>query len=305
MEETKKKFMEFSLKFPRRENNNLKIAHCVGDYIFESKNCRDCFEVSFSEDCRHAFSIKKAKDCYDVIGHCRSSELLCEGVGVGAQASRIIGSWWVDSSHDVEYSFATRGSEYCIGCDALKRTKYTILNKKYSESEYQQLREHIVGELKAKNMYGAFFPPELAFFGYNETIGQDNMPLTKEETIAHGFRWEENIPVTKGQETLKAAQIPDHIKDVPDSILNEVLACTECGRNYRLIRAELDFYRRMLIPIPRLCWNCRFLDRIRRRGPMKIFDRTCARCKKPIKTTYAPDRPEIVYCEQCYQAEVV
>jgi len=27
-------------------------------------------------------------------------------------------------------------------------------------------------------------------------------------------------------------------------------------------------------------------------------------CPNKFETTYAPDRPEIVYCEQCYQAEV-
>jgi len=31
---------------------------------------------------------------------------------------------------------------------------------------------------------------------------------------------------------------------------------------------------------------------------------TCDNCKKDIKTNFDPDRPEIVYCEQCYQSEV-
>ena len=29
-----------------------------------------------------------------------------------------------------------------------------------------------------------FFPSELALFGYNETIAQDNMPFTKEEVFS-------------------------------------------------------------------------------------------------------------------------
>jgi len=28
-------------------------------------------------------------------------------------------------------------------------------------------------------------------------------------------------------------------------------------------------------------------------------------CDVEFETTYAPDRPEIVYCEKCYQKEVV
>ena len=29
------------------------------------------------------------------------------------------------------------------------------------------------------------------------------------------------------------------------------------------------------------------------------------KCPNEFETSYAPDRPEIVYCEQCYQAEVI
>jgi hypothetical protein len=28
-------------------------------------------------------------------------------------------------------------------------------------------------------------------------------------------------------------------------------------------------------------------------------------CPNEFETTYSPDRPEIVYCEKCYNAEVV
>jgi len=92
----------------------------------------------------------------------------------------------------------------------------------------QKLRTTIIEELKLQKEYGLFFPPTMAFFAYNETIGQDNLPLTKEEALKQGFRWEEYIPATKGQETLKPEQIPDHIKDVTDGILKETLVCISC-----------------------------------------------------------------------------
>ena len=304
MEEMKKRFLEFSLQFPYRSSNNLKIENCSGDYIFESKNCHQCFEVSFGEDMRYSFSVKRGKDSADMIGHCRTSELLYNGVGVGAGARKVICSWWVESSQDVEYSFATRQSDNCIGCDAIKGGKFVILNKRYAKNEYQKIRNNIIEELKEKGIYGDFFPPELSFFAYNETIAQDNMPLTKDEVLDQGFRWEENIQKTEGKETLSPENIPDHIRDVPDSILNEVLTCIECSRNYRITKRELEFYQKMLIPIPRKCWNCRFVNRIVRRGPYKFWNRVCAKCQRKITTNYAPDRPEIVYCEKCYQQEV-
>ena len=303
-EEMRRKFEEFSLKFPRRENSNLKSINVSGDYIFESKNCKNSFEVSFSEDSSNLFSVKRTKDSRDLIGHGREGELLLEGVAVGT-SRRVIGSWWAVLSHDIEYSIAPRSSEYCFGCDSVKSAKYAILNKRYSEEEYKKIKEHIANELKEKNLYGLYMPPELAFFAYNETIAQDNMPLTKEEALKRGFRWQEDLQMTTGKETLKPEQIPDHIKDVIENILKEILACISCGRNYRITKQEFDFYKRMNIPIPRKCFYCRHADRLRRRGPFKLYARNCAKCNKEIQTTYAPERPEVVYCEECYQKEVI
>lgn len=304
IERFKKEFEEFSLRFPRRENQSLRNVNVSGDYIFESKNCHSSFELSFCEDSRYLFSIKHAKDVYDLIGHGRQSELLLEGVAVGS-SRRVVGSWWTTTSHDIEYSFGLRSCEYCFGCDSLRGSKYSLLNKEYSKEEYTKLRTRIVEELRSQNIYGLYFPPEIAPFAYNETIAQDNLPLTKEEAPARGFRWQDDLQMTTGKETRRPEEIPDRIDNVTDSILKNVLACIECGRNYKLIPAELQFYRQMLIPIPHKCFYCRHVDRIRKRGPMKLFDRTCDKCKKPIKTNFAPGRPEIVYCESCYQAEVI
>ena len=148
-------------------------------------------------------------------------------------------------------------------------------------------------------------PPTLAPFGYNETIGQDNMPLSREEAIAQGFRWEDDIPRTQGKETLPPENMPDDINDAPDGITNEILKCVSCGYNYKIIPAELRFYRQMILPVPRQCFWCRHRGRLHRRGPFKLYFRECDRCHKSIETTYASDRPETVYCESCYQQEIV
>ncbi|MDO8574529.1 MAG: hypothetical protein Q7R86_02790 [bacterium] len=300
----RKKIEEFSLKFPRRENNNLKSVDSSGDYIYESKNCRSSFELSYCENVSYSFSVKLAKDAYDILGHGRNSELLLETVAAG-YSSRAIGCWWVENTQDVTYCFAVRNSQECFGCDGLKNAKFSILNKSYPEAEYRQIKSKIVNELREIGEYGLFFPPSLALFAYNETIAQDNLPLFKKEALKQGFRWEENLQMTRGKETMTSAKIPDHIKDVPDSITEEILVCIFCQRNYKITPAELQFYRRMILPVPRKCFYCRHRDRIKRRGPFKLYDRKCDNCKKDIKTNFAPDRPEIVYCETCYQQEVI
>ena len=298
------KFEEHALQFPRRQNNNLKSVGSEGEYIFNSKNCKHCFEVTESEDCKFEFATKSTRDSYDVMGYGYDSELLLETVAVG-YSYNVIGSWGCDSCRGLRYCFGMSRSEECFGCDGLKNGKYYILNKQYSESDYSKMRDQIVRQMEQDGLYGSYFPLRLAFFAYNETPAQENYPLSKEQAVAEGFRWEDDIPRTKGHETIQPEDIPDHIKDIPDSIVKEVLKCTGCSFNYRLIQPELEFYRKMLIPVPLKCFNCRYLDRLRRRGPFKLYARKCAKCGKSIQTTYAPDRPEVVYCEQCYQAEVV
>ena len=162
---------------------------------------------------------------------------------------------------------------------------------------------------------GEFFPSELSPFGYNETVAAERFPLSREEVIARGWRWQDNIQRTKGKETLIPERIPNTIQDTQDTITEEVLRCVSCERNYKIIPNELMFYRRMDIPIPRKCFFCRHDDRFSRQNPYFLWHRQCdcaiavhghiARCPNEFETSYAPDRPEIVYCEQCYQAEVV
>jgi|SRR3989344_624395 len=303
MQKFRKEFEAFTLKFPRKENSNFKSTDCAGDYLFNCKNLVSCFEVETSENCRYAFSNKHMKDCSGTVGYGYHSELLLETAAVGV-SSRVIGSCFCENCQELEYSYAMKSSKNCFGCDGLKNGQFCILNTQYEEAAYRALREKIVRELKEEGEYGLSMSPALSPFAYNESTAQDNIPLTKEEAVRQGFRWEDELQITQGKETLPASDIPDHIRDVADSILDEILACANCGRNYRIIRPELTFYRKTNLPLPRQCFNCRFMDRIKRRGPFQFFNRTCAKCKKAITTTFAPDLPGIVYCEQCYNAEV-
>jgi len=303
MEEFKKKFAEFSIGFPRKENNNIKNVNSTGDFLSECKDVDNSFEVIGAENCKNLFSSRALHNSNGSIGFGTKSELFFNCVGSG-QSSHVMCSCSVAGSRNISYSFGLVNCHDCMGCDSLKNSEYCILNKQYSEEEYKKLKEHIVEELTKQGLYGSMIPAELSPYAYNETIAHDNMPLSKEEALAQGFRWEDDVQITKGKETLKPQGIPDHIKDVNDSITKEILICIGCERNYKITEQELLFYKKMNLPIPRKCFFCRHQDRIKRRGPYKFWDRKCEHCGKDIKTNYSPERPEIVYCEECYQKEV-
>ena len=132
------------------------------------------------------------------------------------------------------------------------------------------------------------------------------MPIDKTEALKNGFEWRE--PNAKEFETtIQGSELPDLLESVSDDVTKEVIACESCKRAYRIIPTELQFYRRVGLPLPHKCHNCRFLERFTFINPPKLWHRACMKegCQNEFETSYAPDRPEIVYCETCYQREVV
>ncbi len=106
----------------------------------------------------------------------------------------------------------------------------------------------------------------------------------------------------------------DNIKDIEDSVISGVIGCVNCKRPFRIIGIELQFYKRFNLPLPRKCHSCRFIERFKFVNPPKLWHRSCmcdkkhnnheGKCEVEFETSYAPERPEIVYCEKCYQQEV-
>ncbi|MCX6807789.1 MAG: hypothetical protein NTZ80_03270, partial [Patescibacteria group bacterium] len=69
---------------------------------------------------------------------------------------------------------------------------------------------------------------------------------------------------------------------------------------FRIIKQELDFYRKHNLPLPKRHPDQRHKDRLSLRNPRKLWHRTCNKCNISIQTSYSPDRSETVYCEKCY-----
>jgi hypothetical protein len=153
--------------------------------------------------------------------------------------------------------------------------------------------------------WGEFFPASLSPYGYNESGASERYPLDQAQAEALGFKWSDyEPPKLEAQRFIKASQLPDDIKGIPDDILNWAIECEVTGRPFKLIPQELAFYRQMNLPIPHRHPDQRHKDRQALVNPRHLWSRTCAKCQTPIQTTYAPDRPETVYCEKCYLKEV-
>jgi hypothetical protein len=154
----------------------------------------------------------------------------------------------------------------------------------------------------------------------------DHFTFSKEQAVQSGYSWKDPMP-QEYQITINGEDLPDTIEEVKDDILDAVISCTKCKKAFRIIKQELEFLRKEGIPLPRYCVDCRHSLRIAQRLPSKLFHRKCqcagaksengvyqntakhshgaGQCPNEFETSYAPDKPEIVYCEQCYNKEVV
>jgi len=297
----KEKADEFMLTQPRRQFHGLKNQDTSGDYLYNCKNVKDSFMVQNSENLRYSHILKSgpAYNSMDYMSFGLKAEWIYESTWVGIQTNNVKFSIWAYKNHDIEYCFGCMSSGNLFGCVGIRSGEYCILNKQYSKGDYFSLVEKIKANMPE---YGENLPAIYSPWPANETILMELFPITKKEAIAKGLTWHD-----ADQRDWKSASInmPDHIKNVSDDILQAILKCDDCGRNYQIIGKELQFLKRFNLPIPRYCPLCRDRSRIKQLNPTEIYHRTCAKCGKDIETSYAPERPEIVYCESCYQNEVM
>lgn len=298
----REKFKKFLKSYPRRATFIINSENVSGDHIISSKNVNLGFNIKSIHDGAYLESCEDLKDALDCTFSGWPAELTyeCISAGVNVYNSKFSESSW--SCTNIEYCNSCHHSKELFGCFGLrKKNKHCILNKQYTPSEYSALKEEIIRNMISKKEYGEFFPINLSPCAYNETVANDYYPLTKEKALTKGFMWKDPNPKEYRAQNY---DIADHIRDVPDSILQEFLACESCGKNYKIITQEFQFYKKFNLPIPRQCFNCRHQARMQQRNPRQLWNRNCSKCNAEMQTSYSPKRPEKVYCEKCYLATV-
>ncbi|MDP1760257.1 MAG: zinc-ribbon domain containing protein, partial [Candidatus Woesebacteria bacterium] len=266
LQEAKEKFRALYLSLPHRFAHIRNSQNVTGDIIRDANNCQTCFStLDEVENCKFLyFGGLNLKDSYDVSAGGDTSSLFYEIMGI-TQGYNCIFSGGGGGSQNVCYSDWTYHSSNIFGCISLKHKKYCILNKQYTEEEYEKLVPQIIEQMnnvpyidKLGRVYkfGEFFPPEFSAWAYNESFMFSLRPKTKEEVLKEGWQWRdptEKSPVI----SLRPENLPNHIKDVSDSILQETIGCQhagqcneQCSIAFRITPDELKFYRQMNIALP-------------------------------------------------------
>lgn len=323
-------FEDFIKKFPRKNLTIVRSDNVAGDTIFESKNCHHVFNIKGSENCSYSWDSRSFFDSMDTYSGA-SAELIYESTATTNHSSNCHFCLRVyEGSRDCEYCWFLQNCSNCFGCVSLRHKEYCIFNIQYSKEDYFEILKKIKDKMIEDKEYGEFFPLYTSPFPYNDTVAHEYFPKdekwAKEKSMEWGSFEEKNYKVT-----ISSGDLIDDIKEVTDSILQEVISCKHdgeclhgCTKAFKITNDELSFYRRRGIPLPRECPNCRYYRRLAYRNFTSLKETVCmcdgenknifkntvlhqhgaGACNKKIETTIDPNSGFIIYCEECYKKEV-
>ncbi len=315
-------FGKLSFKYPRKFYHGTKNTGILsGDYLEETKDVIEGFNCRHIENIRYAQDAWWSKDSLDITEIYSELSYECQG-SIATRSIGLRSCWDVFDSY---YNNMCHGSSNLFGCVGLRQKHYCILNKQYSKEDYDKLKTKLIEHMKKTGEWGEYFPASISPFAYNECTAWDYYPLSKEEALANGYTWYDR-PERDYKVTIQARDLPETIREVEDGILKEVIGCDSqtsdekrkshpiCTTAFQIHPMELEFYRKMNLPLPQKCFPCRRQERFALRNPRQLWHRACMcevknhgheeKCQNEFETSYAPDRPEIIYCEKCYNQEV-
>ena len=218
-----------------------------------------------------------------------------------------------DFLRDCEYCDLCGNCSNCFACIGLKNRSFCIFNKQYSEEEYWRVVDTIKTDMLVRGEYGEFFPPALCPVPYNISLatsysGYDDV----RNALRYGYYSEElseGAQSTEG-EMIDATDVPNDIKNTTDEILGKVIFDEKNNKKFRYTKKELDFHRQHNLALPTEHYSVRLARKRIEVGPIDFNTKTrmCSRCGVKTQVTFPEnhqDAPKIVYCEKCYNSEVV
>jgi len=288
---------------------------------------------------------KGQKDAMDVFGvHAGELAYECNNIDFSSRCffsvngeNNINSDYLADCDH-ASNSFgciSIRKKEYCILNKQYDEKTY----KKLREKIIAQMSTMPYADSKGRTYtYGEMFPIEISPHSYNETLAQEYVPVSRELANEFGYSWyeaeEKSYNVTKSWK-----ELPESIVEVSESILSDVILCEawgtdkksaqehKCSMAFKITPNEFAIYKKWNLPLPRKCPNTRNFESSLARNSVEFYSRKCAcagsksesgtyentashfhndnHCPNKFMTSYAPKRSEVVFCEQCYTAEIV
>lgn len=80
-------------------------------------------------------------------------------------------------------------------------------------------------------------------------------------------------------------------------------SCSKCKRDFSISEFDLDFYRKISVPSPSFCPDCRSQRRMIFRNERHLYNRPCDLCSKNFLSIFHKDVVFPVYCHACWWSD--
>ncbi|MDD5770496.1 MAG: hypothetical protein PHE25_06000, partial [Candidatus Gracilibacteria bacterium] len=195
----------------------------------------------------------------------------------------------------------------------IEKTPYPLndstLVEEFPIKNLRYLKSYNGGDYKSyefeEKLYNSKGKGNLYIFDESLAISDAILDLGGKEKIKTKWRnkkAEVNIPT--GMTVLKYDELPKNIQDIDLSILEKAIICQETSRPFRIIKKELEFYKKHHIALPSLHPDIRIEKRIERKSKIGLYLMNCCKCNKEILSVYDESYGYNLCCEECYNREV-
>ncbi|MFH1433437.1 MAG: hypothetical protein ABIG32_00900 [Candidatus Uhrbacteria bacterium] len=289
------------------KNFNLSCEQSSGEYLRNCVRCKDCFSIGEAMDCyRSQMSQRGSEGCAYCSGFSGTSQSY-EAVGV-TNSSAIKFSTSVSNSLGLEYCHSCYNCENCFACVGLKNKDYHILNQSYQPEQYWKLVDEIKCAMLDRGEYGQFFPGDFSpagfvfaadiFFDYQDHELKHFQAPTFDP--ARGAVISEKDEVVS--ENIETDAIPDCLCELDEEqVIGKPIIDRQINRQYSISKADLAFYKKHRLPLPKQHFFSRVRELIRLGNLFSTETQSCSSCGTEIKVATNPTfNNRKIYCQACY-----
>lgn len=303
------RFHELVQSAPWPENFNEQSENSSGEYLTKATNCDTVYysDGGSKNEYHTAWSLGNCE------GNAYSASLSDDqNIYFGCdivQSNQCRYSYLLMRCQNVEYSTECYDCEDCFGCVGLRKKRFCILNKQYSEEEYWKKLDELKCAMLERGEYGAFLPAQMspAYFPEGGSVRYYLADPEKfaQATNAYTFKAEDEgalgSALANANDLPDATTIPDSIDDIDDSWIGKALYDSAYKRPFSLFAPEVALYKKLRVAPPVSHHVKRVLD-LTLTSNTGVFEKhPCKICQKEVTISRNPTYPDHqVLCKTCY-----
>ncbi len=81
---------------------------------------------------------------------------------------------------------------------------------------------------------------------------------------------------------------------------SETKNCQNCKKDFVIETDDFLFYKKIKVPPPTFCPECRFQRRLAFRNNRVFYKQKCSLCNQSLLSLYNSENPFITYCRDCW-----